>query len=57
MKKIDVINNIAINTVVAVETPNTAVESNPNTVVRIGKVFSYDKINLIYIHLLTNLIQ
>ena len=39
MKKIDVINNIAINTVVAVETPNTAVEINPNTIVRIGKVF------------------
>ena len=57
MKKIDVINNIAINTVVAVETPNTAVEINPNTIVRIGKVFSYDKINLIYLHLLTNLIQ
>lgn len=57
MKKIDVINNIAINTVVAVETPNTAVEINPNTIVRIGKVFSYDKINLIYLHLLTNSIQ
>ena len=57
MKKIDVINNIAINTVVAVETPNTAVEINPNTIVRIGKVFSYDEINLIYLHLLTNSIQ
>ena len=57
MKKIDAINNIPIKTAVPVETPNTAVESNPNTVVRIGKVFSYDKINLIYIHLLTNSIQ
>ncbi len=42
---------------VPVETPNIKVDKNPSTVVTIGKVFSYDKINLIYVHLLTNFIQ
>ena len=57
MKKIDAINKMAIKTVVTVETPNIKVDKNPNNVTTIGKVISYDNINLIYLHLLTNLIQ
>ena len=57
MKKIDAINKMVIKTVVTVETPNIKVDKNPNNVTTIGKVISYDNINLIYLHLLTNLIQ
>ena len=55
--KIDVNNNMNMKTEGPVETPNIKVDKNPSTVVTIGKVFSYDKINLIYVHLLINFIQ
>ena len=57
MKKIDAINKMVIKTVVTVETPNIKVDKNHNNVTAIGKVISYDNMNLIYLHLLTNLIQ